>query len=340
MSAQLPDPVIIDYIRANRGRFGREAIDGELHAAGHSPEAIAAVWAALEAENNPSAPPDVPPSMPESTSVESGPDAPLAPDGAPQATTLDPAIGEYIRANRGSFSREEIERELLVSGHQQADIVSVWAAIEAEEPPVAPATPEADAAPFIPLPPIAPKPDTDPLIPMIPSPSSAMRDPAIDRYIRENRGIYTRPAIIDSLLASGHSRADIDAAWAAIAAAEAPPLPPEARADRRAVLNSWRFWLTAVLSFVALIVLPTVLTWAFPDQPIGPGVGCALLVGFVAIGLILLVVKRAREVAYGFLAGVGALFALFAILTLIGFILLIVVFGICLVVLGQQAASP
>ena len=82
------------------------------------------------------------------------------------------------------------------------------------------------------------------------------------------------------------------------------------------------------------------LTAAETGLPIGAGVGCALLVGFVAIGLILLAIKRGRDVAYGFLAGVGALFALFALLTLLGFILIIVVFGICLVVIGQQAASP
>lgn len=341
----LPDPIIFDYIRANRGEFSREAIDGELLASGHTPEAIAAAWAAIEAEELPAPPPDdAPPSSLEpanpgddqSVGREPLPQAPEAPDAPP-----DPVILGYIRDNRGSFSRPEIERELLASGHQSEEIARAWAEIEAEESALAPATGEADYAPFIPLPPVAPQPETDPLVPVVAPLPSEGRDPAIDRYIREHRSIYTRPAVTDSLLASGHSRADIDAAWAAVAAAEAPPpLPPEPAGERRSVLSSWRFWVTAAITAIAQLVLPVVFTIAFPDQPIGVGAGCVLMIAAVAAGLILLGIGKARDVAYGLLAGVGALFALSIILTLLAFILVIVVIGACFVILGQQGLSP
>lgn len=252
----------------------------------------------------------------------------------------DPVILEYIRANRGGFSREAIDRELRSSGHQPEAIAAAWAALEAEDvpytPPAAPEAPEAEQA----------FPDYDPASTDPPSAVESAapltgRDPAIAQYIRENRGIYTRPAITDSLLASGHDRADIDAVWAEIAAAEAPPPPPpEVRAERNAILRSWRFWVTAATTLLALLILPTILTFAFPDQPIGVGASCVVMIGAVAVGLILLGIGKARDVAYGFLAGVGAIFALSAILALLGFVLLVIIFGICLVVLGTSGLSP
>lgn len=239
----------------------------------------------------------------------------------------DPAILDAIRANRDAFDRATIDRELLASGYSPAAIAAAWAALVAEAAALPPAaTDPATTEPFLPEPVVEPE---------------AGRDPAIARYIREQRGLYTRPAITDSLLASGHSRADIEAVWAELAAAEAPPpASPGARAGRRAVLNSWRFWLTASLTLIALIVAPIVLTIAFPDRPIGAGASCVLMIGFVAAGLILLGLGKARDVAYGFLWGVGALFALASILALLGFILLIIVFGICLVALGTSGFNP
>jgi hypothetical protein len=253
----------------------------------------------------------------------------------------DPVILEYIRANRGGYSREAIDRELRASGHRQEAIDAAWAALEAEEAPytrlAAPEAPEADQS----FPDYDPA-STDPLPAAVESAAPDIgRDPAIALYIRENRGTYTRPAITDALLASGHDRADIDATWAAIAAAEAPPPPsPEVRSRRNAILGSWRLWVTAVLAFIAVVVLPTILTIAIPDQPIGVGMSCVLMIGFVAAGLIMLGIGKARDVAYGLFAGVGALFALAAILALLGFILLVIIFGICLVVLGTSGLNP
>jgi hypothetical protein len=45
-----PNPDILDYIRANRGTYTREAIERELRDAGHSQEAIDAAWRALPVE--------------------------------------------------------------------------------------------------------------------------------------------------------------------------------------------------------------------------------------------------------------------------------------------------
>lgn len=45
-----PSPEIVDYIRANRGTYTREAIERELREAGHSQEAIDAAWASFPVE--------------------------------------------------------------------------------------------------------------------------------------------------------------------------------------------------------------------------------------------------------------------------------------------------
>lgn len=52
-----PNPDILDYIRANRGTYTREAIDRELREAGHSQEAIAAAWGTFPVEREAVAPP-------------------------------------------------------------------------------------------------------------------------------------------------------------------------------------------------------------------------------------------------------------------------------------------
>jgi hypothetical protein len=45
-----PTPEVLEYIRANRGTYTREAIERELRESGHSQEAIDAAWRALPAE--------------------------------------------------------------------------------------------------------------------------------------------------------------------------------------------------------------------------------------------------------------------------------------------------
>jgi len=44
------DDEIVEYIRANRGTYNREAIERELREAGHSQEAIDAAWASFPVE--------------------------------------------------------------------------------------------------------------------------------------------------------------------------------------------------------------------------------------------------------------------------------------------------
>lgn len=253
------------------------------------------------------------------------------------AEAPDPVILDYIRANRGSFSRDEIVRELRLAGHEEAAIDAAWAMIAAGEPttplalevgdPQVPATaqlPTADLGPFVEPGPVA---ELGPFI---------ARDPAIDQYIRANFGTYTRPAVTTSLLEAGHSREDIEAAFTEIAAAAAPrPLPQGEPPQRRAFLSAWEFWVMAVITFGGLLVLPYPLAFAFADQGVGSLAGCLLFIVAVAGGLIMLAFEKTRNAGYGCLAGVGALFALGIVLTVIGLILVLVVFGICIAILSQ-----
>ena len=47
-----PSGDLIAYLRANSGRYTRDALTQRMAAAGHPPEAIAAAWAAVEAEDD------------------------------------------------------------------------------------------------------------------------------------------------------------------------------------------------------------------------------------------------------------------------------------------------
>src|SRR5262249_1188510 len=154
------------------------------------------------------------------------------------------------------------------------------------------------------------------------------------QYIRANYGVYTRPAVTTSLLEAGHSREDIEATWAEIAAADAPRLLPAAEGPRRrAFLSSWEFWVTAVVTFGGLFILPFPLAVALGDQGYGSLAGCLLFILAIAGGLIMLAFEKTRNAGYGCLAGVGALFALTIVLTVIGLLFLLVIFGICVVAL-------
>lgn len=46
-----PGADVVAYLRANTGRYTREALDARLAAAGHPPEAIAAAWSVVMAED-------------------------------------------------------------------------------------------------------------------------------------------------------------------------------------------------------------------------------------------------------------------------------------------------
>ena len=47
-----PGADVVAYLRANSGRYTREALDARLAAAGHPPEAIAAAWSAVQSEDS------------------------------------------------------------------------------------------------------------------------------------------------------------------------------------------------------------------------------------------------------------------------------------------------
>jgi hypothetical protein len=47
-----PGADIVAYLRANNGRYTREALDAALAAAGHPPEAVAAAWSVVLAEDS------------------------------------------------------------------------------------------------------------------------------------------------------------------------------------------------------------------------------------------------------------------------------------------------
>ncbi len=250
----------------------------------------------------------------------------------------DPAILEYIRANRALYSREAIARELAVSGHTAEDIAAAWAVIDAAD------VAETDPAPAAPAtPPLVPLVEAEPFTPLDSAEPGRERDPAIDRYIRANRATYNRAAVTEALLASGHPPADIEAAWADVLAADAQPalaVPLPTQSTRREVLGSWRFWLTLCVAIVALIAVPPSLTAAFPDQPVGVGAGCVLVIGYLAAALILLGIGKARDVAYGLLWSIGAILSLTLAFALLAFILLVIVLGICLVALSQSNITP
>jgi hypothetical protein len=46
-----PPDDTVGYLRANAGRYTREALTARLEAAGHGPDAIAAAWATIDAED-------------------------------------------------------------------------------------------------------------------------------------------------------------------------------------------------------------------------------------------------------------------------------------------------
>ena len=120
-------------------------------------------------------------------------------------------------------------------------------------------------------------------------------------------------------------------------AADPPrPGPVAALSSRGAVLNSWRFWLAAVVTVLALLVVPAILLAAFPGKPAGGIAAWLLPLLAIAAALVLLGVGRVRDVASGLLAGVAFLAALAVVLALIGFILVAIVLGICIVAFGRQ----
>jgi hypothetical protein len=51
-AAPEPGADIVAYLRANSGRYTREALDARLTAAGHPPEAVASAWSVVLAEDS------------------------------------------------------------------------------------------------------------------------------------------------------------------------------------------------------------------------------------------------------------------------------------------------
>jgi uncharacterized protein Smg (DUF494 family) len=106
---------IREYIRQNRDVYTRDAIDEQLRAAGYAPQKIEQAW------SNAAEPPTEQ-SIPQ------------------QAGTTDPqlnAVGAYIRQNRGTYTREEIDAQLREAGYTPEEIEQAWGLVAepaAEQP--------------------------------------------------------------------------------------------------------------------------------------------------------------------------------------------------------------
>jgi hypothetical protein len=83
MSPEQPDAVVLDYIRANRGTYTREAIRRALLEAGHDEVAIDAAWAELDHEQPPATIEAAPPG-----GVASPTTAAVPPPASPSAVRL------------------------------------------------------------------------------------------------------------------------------------------------------------------------------------------------------------------------------------------------------------
>lgn len=47
---------------------------------------------------------------------------------------MDPRIADYIRANRGQYTREAITQQLVDAGHDRGAVEAAWTRLEDEEP--------------------------------------------------------------------------------------------------------------------------------------------------------------------------------------------------------------
>lgn len=188
-------------------------------------------------------------------------------------------------------------------------------------------------------------------------------NPDLLRYIQENRATYTREAIRQRLIDAGYPAAEVDAAWTAVEAGEAPPLPPPpspaqpdapaagqphapvasqpAPADRPTLGQSFRtanspaFWLT-LIGYLGLMFLGLPILGVATDR--GDDAAAAVGLTYLALwlaGLIggLLLLRRNRPVGMALLLGFALVIGIPAAL---GFLAIVVIAGICAVMALPQ----
>ncbi len=160
-------------------------------------------------------------------------------------------------------------------------------------------------------------------------------DPEASRYIKENRGRYTRAAIEAHLLKAGYSHTEIDASWP-LDDQESPPLP-QGRAF-------WRPFILSVTGMYGITFLVYAVSFYMGDDiGIWPVVSGILLVFLLLAAMISVdVVKRKRSAwssgtASSSRAGVagGVLTAL-----VIPFVFPIIVAGLCSALTGVPFTEP
>jgi hypothetical protein len=122
----------------------------------------------------------------------------------------------------------------------------------------------------------------------------------VDEYIRANRDRYTREAITQQLIAAGHDRATVDAAWErADADASADPAPA-----------GWRPGWWILLGLLVLGAIGAALVWA--DERYGAGIApvAYFILAFVAVAAgkgIATLIDGGHRIAVGILLGLLAL---------------------------------
>jgi hypothetical protein len=172
----------------------------------------------------------------------------------------------------------------------------------------------------------------------------------IVQYIQQYRNTYTHEAIDQTLLTSGYSQADIEAAWNMVETSSPQPIPyppagptPSRWGDEyvppyqrpKRVVNSPVFWLTLIGFIMVSYVIPPLLIFLGPRDeygglssasPLSWGSYLLLQLGAIVSGLIAL--GRSRPLAMGLLIGV------LMTVVVLPVIFLCIGLGICLVALG------
>ena len=167
-------------------------------------------------------------------------------------------------------------------------------------------------------------------------------NPELLAYIRQHRATYTREALRQRLLDAGYPADEIEAAWAAVDADDQPPTPPARTAamgaapagadvaDPPRARTSPAFWLT-LFGYIGGLYIIVALVAGIASSVEDDG-WIASLTFFVLwlAGLVggLVMMGRNRPVGLGLVVGFAAAVGL---PFLLGFILLVIILGICLV---------
>jgi hypothetical protein len=227
---------------------------------------------------------------------------------------VNPNIIQYIQQNRGVYTREAIDRQLVANGYDPAEVAEAWRMLGAEE--------EA-----------APGPQGVPAV----GPSEG--DRGAGDYIRLHRDTYPRDAIDAQLQAAGYSPADIEAGWRNVSSVVPPPSrwgddAAHQAPVRRRFASSPVFWLTMIGFILLSYGVPALFGWLFSlNAETMPSAGLVSSVSFVLLqlgGIVggILLQHRNRSVGMGFLIGV------LMVVVVLPTLAFCIFFGICLVGLG------